>query len=323
MDGAFVTGGSGFIGGRLIERLAGDGIRVRALARSERSADRVRDLGAEPVHGDLDDLRTLTEGARGCEIVFHAAAQLGGWGDPDAFWKTNVLGTRRVVRAARDAGVRRLVHVGTEAVLMAGQPLVGVDETAPLRPDSPALYSSTKAHAEIEVLAGGGRGLETVVVRPRLVWGPGDTTLMPLLVGQVRSGRFAWVGGGRHRTATTHVDNTVEGLVLAATRGGDRGVWFVTDGDDLPFREMVERLLGTEGITVPDRSIPVAVARALAVAGEAAWGALPLPGEPPLARFALWVASLECTIDTSRAERELGYRPVVTREEGLAALAAG
>ncbi len=320
MDGAFVTGGSGFVGGRLIERLVGDGVRVRALARSASSAERVRALGAEPIPGDLGSLLALTAGARGCDVVFHAAAELGDWGDPRTFWQTNVLGTRRMVRAARDAGVRRLVHVGTEAALLAGQPLVAVDETAPLRPDSPALYSATKARAEIEVLAGAGRGLEAVDDRPRFVWGPGDTTLLPALREQVEAGRFAWLGGGRHRTATTHVDNTVEGLVLAATRGEDRGVWFVTDGDDLPFREMVERLLATQGVDAGDRSIPVPAARALAAAGEAAWKALPLPGRPPLTRFALWIASLECTIDTAKAERELGYTPVVSRDEGLAAL---
>ena len=90
---------------------------------------------------------------------------------------------------------------------------------APLRPDSPALYSSTKAQAERLVLDANRDGLETVVVRPRFVWGRGDTTLLPTMVELVRSGRFAWVGGGEHLTSITHVDNAVEGLVLGATRG--------------------------------------------------------------------------------------------------------
>jgi nucleoside-diphosphate-sugar epimerase len=321
VDGAFVTGGSGFIGGRLIERLVREGVRVRALARSERSAAKVRALGAEPAPGDLGDGPALERGARGCEVVFHAAAELGDWGDPATFERVNVDGTRRVLVAAQRAGVRRVVHVGTEAALLAGQPLVAVDETAPLRPDSPALYSATKARAEAEVLTAP-PSIETVVVRPRFVWGPGDATLLPALAEQVRSGRFAWIGDGRHLTATTHVDNTVEGLVLAATRGRDRGVWFVTDGDPIPFREMVERLLATQGVEIPDRSVPAPVARALAEAGERLWRALPLPGRPPLTRFALWIASLECTIDDSRAERELGYAPVVSRDRGLADLAA-
>ena len=322
MDGAFVTGGSGFIGGRLIRRLVHDGVAVRALARSQAAADRVAGLGAEPVRGDLGDDGALRRGATGVEVVFHAAAKVEDWGAPKDFERVNVLGTRNVVRAARGAGARRLVHVGTEAALMAGQPLIAVDESAPLRPDSPALYSSSKARAEIEVLTGAGGGLEAVVVRPRFVWGAGDTTLLPQIADQVRAGRFAWVGGGRHRTATTHVDNAVEGLVLAAERGEDRGVWFVTDGGSVEFRAFVTDLLATQGVEPPGTSVPAPLAVGLASAAERAWRLLPLPGRPPLTRFAAWVASQECTIDISRARRELGYEPVVTREQGLAELRA-
>ena len=119
---------------------------------------------------------------------------------------------------------------GAEAALLAGEPLVEVDERAPLRFDSPALYASTKARAEAAVIEANRDGLETVVVRPRFVWGRGDTTLLPAMADMVRPGRFAWVGGGRQRTSTTHVDNAVEGLVLAAQRGTPGGVYFVTDG---------------------------------------------------------------------------------------------
>ncbi len=201
---------------------------------------------------------------------------------------------------------------------MAGQPLVQVDESARLRPDSPALYSSSKAKAE-EVVRGA--DLETVIVRPRFVWGRGDTTLLPAITELVRSGRFRWVGDGRHLTATTHVDNTVEGLWLAATRAPARGVYFVTDGEPVVFRDFLTSLLATQGVTMPDSSVPAGVARAAAVVAERAWRLLRRPGSPPLTRFAVWVSSQECTIDISRAERDLGYRPVKTRAEGLAELA--
>jgi nucleoside-diphosphate-sugar epimerase len=291
---------------------------VRALARSERAAARVRALGAEPVMGDLDDRDSLRAGAEGCEIAFHAAAKVEDWGDPADFERLNVRGTQNVIGACRDAGVRRLVHVGTEAALMAGEPLVDVDEEAPLRPDSVALYSSSKAKAER--LVRDADGLETVVIRPRFVWGRGDTTLLPALIEMVRSGRFRWVGGGRQLTATTHIDNTVEGLWLGATKAPPGGVYFVTDGEPVVFREFLTRMLGTQGLTVPDKSVPAGVARAAAAAAERIWRLLKRPGSPPLTRFAVWVSSQECTIDISRAERELGYRPVTTREEGLAAL---
>ena len=317
MSTAFVTGGSGFIGGALVRRLVADGWTVRALARSEASAETVRARGAEPVRGDLDDVAAMAAGAAGCEVAFHCAAHLGDWGSRADFERGNVAGTRNALAAARQAGVRRFVHVGTEAALLAGQPLVEVDERAPLRFDSRALYSSTKARAEEAVIEANQNGLETVVVRPRFVWGRGDTTLLPIMTEMVRSGRFAWIGGGRQRTSTAHVDNVVHGLLLGAERGAPGGVYFVTDGEPVVFRDFVTRLLATQGVAAPGRSVPVGVARAVAAAGETAWRLLPLPGRPPLTRFAVWVSALETTIDITRARTELGYAPVMTIDQGL------
>lgn len=179
MPSAFVTGGSGFIGGRLIRRLVADGWPVKALARSESSAAKVRAAGAEAVMGDLDDVAAMAGGARGCEYAFHAAAALGEWGRREDFVRGNVTGTENVLAACRDAGVHRFVHVGTEAALLVGQPLVNADETVPLRPDSKAHYSATKAMAEQVVLDANREGFETVVLRPRLVWGPATRRSCP------------------------------------------------------------------------------------------------------------------------------------------------
>jgi nucleoside-diphosphate-sugar epimerase len=323
-DTAFVTGGSGFIGGRLVSRLRREGWDVRALVRSERSAEAVRALGAEPVRGDITDVDSIRAGAEGASHAFHAAAQVGEWGTRDEFVRDNVQGTENVLAGTRGAGAGRFVHVGTEAALLDGQPLVNVDESEPLRPDSRALYSSTKAMAEQAVRQANVDGsFETVVVRPRFVWGPGDTTVLPALVEAVRSGQFRWIGGGHHRTSTTHVDNAVEGLWLGATKGAPGAAYFVTDGEPVEFRDFVTRLLATQGIDAPDGGLPLPVARAVAAAGEAAWRVLPLKGGPPLTRMALWLSSLECTIDISRARAELGYSPPVSIDDGLAGLSAG
>jgi nucleoside-diphosphate-sugar epimerase len=320
MDAAFVTGGSGFIGGALIERLRREGCAVRALARSDTAAAKVRGRGVEAVGGDLDDVDALRDGAAGCDVCFHAAAKVEDWGDPSDFERLNVRGTANVVAACREAGVRRLVHVGTEAALTGGQALESVDESAPLRPDSPFLYSASKARAEQVVRNANGETLETVVVRPRFVWGKGDTTLLPAITELVRSGRFRWIGGGRHLTDTTHVENTVEGLWLGATKAPAGGVYFVTDGEPVVFRDFLTLMLATQDVSVPDKSVPPAVATAAAVAAERAWRLLKRPGPPPLTRFAVWLSSKECTLDISRARRELGYRPVRSRDEGLAEL---
>jgi nucleoside-diphosphate-sugar epimerase len=253
----------------------------------------------------------------GADACFHVAAKVEAFGPWRDFVRVNVDGTRNVLRACRAAGVTRAVHVSTEAVLMHGQPLVHADERYPLALRSPAPYSRSKAMAEQVVLEEGRGGLEATIVRPRFVWGRGDTTLLPLLVEGTRSGAFQWVGGGRHLTSTTHVDNTVEGLLRAAESGRGGRAYFVTDGEPVVFRDFVGEMIATQGVTPPTASVPAPLARGLATAAEAAWKLLPLPGEPPLTRFASWVASRECTLDDARARRELGYAPVVSREEGM------
>src|SRR3954468_16948937 len=271
MPTAFITGGSGFVGGALIRRLVHDGWTVRALARSDRAAQSVEQAGAEAVRGDLDDVNALRAGADGADVFHHAAAKVEDFGDPADFERVTVQGTRNALEAARDAKEPRFVHVGTEAALMAGQPLVNVNETTPLRPDSPAPYPWSKAKADQAVRDANGNGLETVVVRPRFVWGRGDTTLLPQILDMTRQGKFAWIGGGGQLTATTHIDNTVGGLVLAAERGKPGGVYFVTDGGPVVFREFVSDLIRTQDVEPPTRTLPLAAAKAAAAASETAW----------------------------------------------------
>ncbi|MGB2938902.1 MAG: NAD-dependent epimerase/dehydratase family protein [Candidatus Dormiibacterota bacterium] len=320
MTTVFVTGGSGFVGGRLIDRLVADGHTVRALARSSSATAKVAARGAMSVRGDLGDFRSLRAAATGCELAFHAAAAVTEMGTWDDFVHANVDGTRAVVDACVAAGVSRLVHVSTEAVLMNGQPLVNVNEETPRRPDSRAPYPATKARAEEIVQAANREGFETVIVRPRFIWGRGDTTLLPRMVHLAKAGRLAWIGGGDNITDVTHVDNVVEGLVLAAEKGRPGEIYFVTDGQPARFREFISDLLRTQGVEPRARSVPVAVAGALTWAGETAWKLLPLKGAPPLPYIAYWVSSLECTIDISKARRELGYAPITTREQGMAEL---
>jgi nucleoside-diphosphate-sugar epimerase len=318
---AFVTGGSGFIGGRLIKRLVAEGTRVRALARSDSSAAAVEALGAEAVRGDLSDRNSLRAGAEGADTTHHLAAHLGQWGKREDFIEGNVTGTENALAASREAGVRRFVHCGTEAALLAGEPLVNVDETAPLRPDSKALYPATKAMAEQAVRAASTDGFDAMVMRPRLVWGAGDTTLLPEIVGAMEAGKFAWIGGGQHLTSTTHVDNVVEGMILTAEKGRAGEAYFVTDGEPSVFREFITELVETQGVEPPTRTVPAPVAGAVAAGAESVWRLLRLDSEPPLTRLAVWLSSQECTIDISKARSELGYEPVRTRAEGMAELA--
>lgn len=314
---SFVTGGSGFVGGRLVETLDERGKTVFALARSDESARIVEEAGAESVRGDLSDVDAMADGMADCDVVFHGAAKVDEWGDPAAFEAVNVDGTENVLEAARRAGVDRFVHVSTEAVLVDGSPLRNVDETYPI-PDEPVgYYPRTKAEAERRVRAADSTDLTTCVVRPRFVWGAGDTTLLPELVEATRSGRLRWFDGGRYPTSTCHVDNVVEGLLCAAERGDGGETYFVTDGEPVEFRSFISALLETQGVEPPDGEIPWRLAWWGATAAEAAWRHLPLSGSPPLTRMTVATIGHEVTVYDGKARREIGYEGLVTRDEGL------
>jgi nucleoside-diphosphate-sugar epimerase len=314
----FVTGGSGFVGGRLIRTLVADGHAVSGLARSGSAARAVEAHGGRAVGGDLTDAAALAEGMAGADLVVHAAAKLtGGLREEAEYRRVNVDGTVAVLAAAAAAGVARVVQVSTEQVVMSSGPLVRVDEKRPYPARPIGLYAATKQVAERAVRAAGG-----VVVRPRMVWGAGDTTLLPALVAAARAGRLRWIGGGRQLTSTCHVDNVVTGIRAAAGRGRSGEVYFLTDGEPVVFREFWTALLRTQGVTPPTGTLPRGLAMAAGGATEALWRLLRRPGEPPLDRMRVALLADECTVDDSRARRELGYTPAVTVADGLAELRA-
>lgn len=301
MSRVFVTGGSGFIGQVLVRRLLGAGHSVGALVRSEASAAKIKALGAEPVRGELTDPLTWRDELTGRDVVFHLAAETDVTADRARHELVTVRGTRAAVEAARHAGVARFVHCGSEAALLAGAPLVDVDETAPLRPDSAAAYSATKAVAEKIVLDANAPGFATVSIRPRFVWGPGSF-LVEGLAAVAKAGQFAWIDGGRHTTDVTFVENAVEGLVLGWQRGRPGQAYFVTDRHRVTLRDFLETQFEIYGV---DAAIPDMDA-------ETAAGEVPVP--------ARWFLGQECTLRTDKAALELGYEPVVEYAAGLDAV---
>lgn len=314
----FVTGGSGFVGGHLIERLVRDGHEVLAMARSERSARAVKQLGATPVQAELGALRP--EHLAGAEAVIHCAAYVEEHGTREQYWEANVEGTRNALEAARAAGVRRFVHVGTEAALFDGGDLISIDESHPYPARHRFLYPETKAEAERLVLAQSG-AMAAISIRPRFVWGPRDTSVLPAVVRMAKEGSFAWIDGGQQRTSTCHVLNLVEALTLALERGQSGRAYFVTDGEDRTVRETLTGLTRAVGVRLPERSLPGWLLRPAAALIERLAGLL--GKKPPMTRFAVAMMSATVTVRDDRARAELGYRPVISVAEGLRALATG
>lgn len=322
MKKVFVTGGSGFVGRNLIRRLRADGVAVAALARSEQSANQVAALGATPVRGDLLDTASLQAGMAGCQLVFHSAAFVEEWGPRQRYWDINVVGTQMALDAARAAGVEGFVHVSTEAIYADGRTsMENLDETRPVPKHPLPRYPATKAEAERRVLAASRDGFRCVSVRPRLIWGNDDTSVLPKLIEAVQAGRFVWADHGRALTSTTHVDNVCEGLILAAQKGRGGEAYFISDGDPISSREFLSALMATRGVIAPEKSVPMWLAGAFAAMAEGLWEVLPLKSAPPATRMVVALGARSVTVSINKAASELGYRPIVSRDDALLKLA--
>jgi hypothetical protein len=315
----FVTGGSGFVGGKTIESLA-SGRSVRALARSEEAARRVASSGAEPVRADLMEVEA--EHLRGVDVVIHAAAYVEEYGARRTYMRLNAEGTVRLLSAARRAGVRRFIHISTNGTVMDGVDQVNLDETAPF-PAVPVLrYNESKVAAEVAVLQAAGPDFHTVALRPCAIWGPGDTGVLPALRRMTAAGSFWWIDRGRAQISTTHVANLVAAIQAAVHAGRSGEAYFIADDDVVTVREFLGGLAAADGLDLPDRSLPGPLMGMAAKTMEGAWDLLRLRGTPPITRMAVEVMRTSLTVDTQKARRDLGWSPVITRAAGLAALSA-
>ena len=352
---ALVTGGTGFLGRHLVERLLAEGRAVTVLARRPDSS--LEQRGVRMVAADLSNTAAVQEACRGAGTVFHTAAKVGVWGLEEDFFRINVLGTRAVLAGCRTHGVERLVYTSTPSVVYNGRDLAGVDESLPLTTRCPAAYPRTKAVAEREVLAANSPELRTVALRPHLIWGVGDPHLVPRLLARARAGRLRIVGSGRNRVDLVHLENVGDAhllaeLALGQPRGPNSEVqdsspaspsvtssvgnviryklpppgaaagkaYFITNGEPVVLWDWINGLLRALDLPPVTQRLPLRLATTVGALCEALWQVLPLRGEPPMTRFIAKELATDHWFDLSAARRDLGYAPRVSMTEGLAEL---
>jgi nucleoside-diphosphate-sugar epimerase len=326
MGPALVTGGSGFLGRRIVDRLLSQGRPVAVLGRTPAADLEAR--GVRFIRADLSDAGAVRAALAGAVTVFHAAARVGVWGRYSDFFDTNVLGTRAVLEGCREHGVRRLVYTSTPSVVYNGRDLAGADESLPLTTRCPSPYPLTKAIAEAEVLAAHSPGLATVALRPHLVWGPGDPHLIPRILARARAGRLRIVGEGRNRVDMVHVENAADAHIAAEetlrvpdSRAGGKA-YFITNGEPVLLWDWINGLLAGLGEPPVTRRVSLGTALVLGAACEASWRALRLRGEPPMTRFIAAELARDHWFDGSAAGRDLRYAPRISMAAGLAELTA-
>jgi len=318
---ALVTGASGFIGGRIAERLLAEGRRVRAYAR--RPLPGLVALGAEVEIGDLHDAVALARACRGVKTLFHVAARVDVWGPAEEFFRVNVAGTRALLAAAREAGVERFIFTSTPSVVYTGDDQRGVDESTPLCTNAPCAYPTSKATAERLVRAANTPALRTIALRPHLVWGAGDRNLVPRIVALARAGRLRIVGTGENRVDLTHIDNVVDAHLLAeralATPDAPAAgrAYFITNDEPVALWPWINELLNRLGVPPVRRRLSRRTAAAIGAACEGLWSLFPLRGGPPMTRFAAEELATDHWFSIEAARRDLGYAPRVTMAAGF------
>lgn len=344
-----ITGGTGFLGRHLVERLLAAGRPVTVLGRTpapdleKRGVRFISASLANPAHH-----AAIAAACAGIETVFHVAAKVGVWGHYDDFFRTNVLGTRALLDGARAHGVRQFIYTSSPSVVYNGRALANADESLPLTIACPSPYPLTKAIAEREVLAANSATLRTVALRPHLIWGVGDPHLVPRVLARARAGRLRIVGDGLNQVDMVHVENATDAHLLAETaltrchpigdtfsvnplnqchllgdtfRVAGRA-YFITNGEPVRLWTWINALLTALGEPPVTRRLSLPAATAIGAVCESLWRALPLGGEPPMTRFIAAELAKDHWFNLSAARCDLGYSPRITMAAGTAALVA-
>ncbi len=347
-----VTGGGGFLGKAVVRLLVdrrdslgerrGEGV----ISFSRSCYPDLDALGVKQIQGDISDPIAVENAVRGANTVYHVAAKAGVWGDYKDYFRTNTEGTRNIIAACKSCAVSRLIYTSSPSVVFDGGDMEGVDETASYPACYHAAYPETKALAEQAVrLAGGckqsadgswlraektspdagGKGLKTIILRPHLIWGPGDNHLVPRILRRAKHLRR--IGDGKNRVDVIYIDNAAkahllaeEALIRQPELSGN--VYFISQGKPVLLWKMIDDILRAGGQSPVKRAISPQAADWIGAAMEWGYKAFALKGEPQMTRFVARELSTSHWFDIRAARRDLNYVPEVSTEEGLRRLAA-
>ncbi|HUN23170.1 MAG TPA: NAD-dependent epimerase/dehydratase family protein, partial [Anaerolineales bacterium] len=310
-----ITGGTGFTGLHLAERLLRAGYAVRLGGRDFSQAGHVLALGAQARSLELSDSRSVLQTCDGVQVVCHVGALSSAWGKFEDFWQSNVVGTQNVVQACRACGVGRLVHISSPSAWFDGTPhklARESDLTPPRRWLSH--YSQTKFLSEQAVLRA--TDVNAIILRPKAIFGEGDRALLPRLITAARHARLRIFGTGDNQVDLTYVGNVVQAIQLAIEKPQVQGAFLLTNGEHPALWQVIFRVLDALGIAKPTRRVPFALALGLARAMEmfGAWRGR----EPLLTEYSLRLLCTQQTYDISAVQHALGYQPETSLDTAIA-----
>lgn len=318
-----VTGGNGFLGSRIVRQLLEDEYEVFSIQRSDPVVIS-KQKGVKYIQGDLSDKASMFSSFKGMDAVFHVAALAGVWGLWDEFYMANVVATENVIEACREHGIKKLVYTSTPSVVFTGESIRGLDEDLPYGNNWICHYAHTKSIAEEKIRSAETcADIDTVALRPHLIWGAGDPHLLPRLVSRARDNALKIVGEGRNTVDMTHVDNAVFGhikafqVLLEKPAQITGKAYFLSDDEPVVIWDWVNQLLNRLGISPIEKRLPFRVVYLVGHLMELAYRCFRLEGEPPMTRFVATELAKDHYFDISAAKRDLGYQSIIDRKQAM------
>jgi nucleoside-diphosphate-sugar epimerase len=313
-----ITGATGFLGGALARRLVSEGWTAAGMGRNRKLGSDLEFNGVPFLQGDLSDRSTILHVIQDYDVVVHIAGMSTPWGKRKDFHRANVEATSHIVETCI-AHQKHLVHVSSTSVYFDFRERLNIRESDPLVISPSCEYAASKIAAEQVVEAGNKRGLSSVILRPRGIFGPGDTAILPRLLRLLEAGHLRIVGDPQAVTELTYVDNVVEALILCIQPPENAlGKCFhVTNGEPVKTWELVADIAKRLNLPPPSSRVSEGVALTFARGVEFLWRLLALKSEPPVTAYSLGLLTTSLTFDLTEARNILGYSPQISMKEGL------
>lgn len=314
-----ITGGTGFLGRKLAEKCKSLSYHVTVIARNQEIGKQLESQGINFLKADLKDTETTITACKDQDYIFHCAALSSPWGKYQDFYNANVLGTQNIIQGCKVNNVKRLIYVSTPSVYFNFDHRLNILETDALATVPANAYVKTKLIAEKEIDIASKQGLPVISIRPRGIFGCGDTAILPRLIKASQKTGIPLINGGKAYIDMTYIDNVVDALILCQQAPDSLlgRIFNITNGEPTYLIDLLNLLSQKLEYKFKFKPIPYPIAYGLAAAMETISNTILFGKEPILTRYSVGVLAFSQTLDITFAKTQLGYQPKVSIEQGL------